>query len=259
LIAKIIMQFFSAGGGWFVITTREKYECEILAIFERHEQPIGSGALSMMLKEIEFPLSEASVGRLLGEMDRQGWTKKLGYQGRILTDAGKRRLQELRIRKKRLLYSTKLMNSLNVEDKENLIHVLEARRAIERELARLAALNAGGEEIEKIEKSYLAQARQMAQGKISAEQDLDFHRAIASAAKNKVLAAALDVIQQGGQVAPVLEHIRSRVGGNLVVEHKKILDAICSKDPVEAEKRMIEHIESVIADVEKYWLMAAEN
>jgi GntR family L-lactate dehydrogenase operon transcriptional regulator len=242
-----------------VLITREKYECEILAIFERQEQPIGSGALSMMLKEIDFPLSEASVGRLLGEMDRKGWTEKLGYQGRVLTDAGKRRLQELRIRKKRIFYSTRLLNSLNVEDKENLIHVLEARRAIERELARLAALNAGDEEIELIKKSYLDQARQTAQGKISSNQDLDFHRAIASAARNKVLAAALDVIQQDGQVAPVLEYIRSKVGGNLVVEHKQILDAISNKDPEEAERRMIEHIESVIADVEKYWVTAAEN
>jgi GntR family L-lactate dehydrogenase operon transcriptional regulator len=72
-------------------------------------------------------------------------------------------------------------------------------------------------------------------------------------AGNKVLMAAMDLIRQDGQMAPIFEYIRKHVKSTVVADHRKILYAIASKMPDRAEIAMIEHIDNIIDDVEKYW------
>ncbi|MHB8158798.1 MAG: FadR/GntR family transcriptional regulator, partial [Desulfocucumaceae bacterium] len=100
------------------------------------------------------------------------------------------------------------------------------------------------------------QEKFITQNLMTADHDVRFHRLIAAAAKNRVLAAALDLIRHDGQLSPMLEYIRTRVGGRLVVGHGQILKAIMGRDPASAERAMIDHIDSLINDVHKYWSMA---
>jgi Transcriptional regulators len=64
-----------------------------------------------------------------------------------------------------------------------LIDILVARRAIERELARLAALHATDMEISLMESVLREQEQYSAQKQMTAEHDVRFHRLVAIAAK----------------------------------------------------------------------------
>jgi GntR family L-lactate dehydrogenase operon transcriptional regulator len=237
---------------------KEKLEYEILTILEDRNEPVGSGLLSQLLTDRGLDVSEATVGRMLSEMDRLDLTQKLGFQGRIITDKGMQELERLRRFQHRMMYGNRFIDTLESRKKEDLIDILVARRAIERELARLAAIHATDAEIKLMESVLFEQEQFTAQNKMTAEQDVRFHKLISIAAKNKVLAAALDVIRHDGQLTPILEYIRTRVGGRLAVGHSKVLKAIRERDPAGAEQAMIEHIESLIDDVHKYWSLVKE-
>lgn len=234
---------------------RESLEYEILFLMEERPEPLGSGHISQILASRQLEVSEATVGRVLSDMDRKGFTVKQGFQGRIITDQGRQKLEQLKRFQHRMTYGTRFLSTLESRKKEDLLDILVARRAIERELARLAAIHATNAEIQLLEAVLQEQEEQTTQNQMTADQDVRFHKIIASAAKNRVLAAALDLIRHDGQLSPILEYIRTRVGSRLAVGHGKILKAIKDRDPAGAEQAMIEHIESLITDVIRYWDM----
>lgn len=237
---------------------REKQEYEILSILKERAEPMGSNLLSQLLTIRGLEVSEATVGRILSQMDRKDLTRKQGFQGRVITDRGRQKLDQARRMQHRLTYGNRFMDTLESRKKEDLIDILVARRAIERELARLAAIHATDAEIKLMESVLREQEQHTAQNEMTAEQDVKFHRLISMAAKNRVLSAALDLIRQDGQLSPILEYIRTKVGSRLVVGHGKILRAISDRDPAGAEQAMINHIESLIDDVQKYWSLVRE-
>jgi len=232
---------------------RERLEYEILCIMEERVEPMGSGLISQLLQDRGFGVSEATVGRVLNEMDRKALTSKEGFKGRTITDGGRTELENFRNLERRLAYGNRFIETLKSTKKEDLIDILVARRAIERELARLAALHATDSEILRMESVLIDQEQFSLQKQMTAEQDVKFHKLVSESAKNKVLAAALDLIRHDGQLSPILEYIRTEVGGRLVVGHGKILSAIRDRDPDGAEQAMVDHIESLIEDVQKYW------
>jgi GntR family L-lactate dehydrogenase operon transcriptional regulator len=237
----------------FMLTEKEKLECEVLRIMADSGKPMGSGLISQSLAERGYVLSEATAGRLLCELDRKGFTQKMGFQGRLISLIGQQRLAELQLSEERSKYGFRFLNSLDSNGKGDLIEILVARRAMERELARLAAINATDAQIKLLRDIYLEQERHVSQKLVTAEQDIRFHRLIANAAKNKVLASALDLIRQNSQLTLVLEYIRTKVQSRVAVEHARIMRAIEARDPEKADQAMVEHLESLIRDVESYW------
>ena len=214
---------------------------------------MGSGALTLHLREKQWDTSAATIGRMLGELDHNGITQKLGYQGRRLTKPGEKRLLELRNKDELARYSSRFYETVEAQSKTNLLNILTARRGIEREAARLAAINATEEDIEHIRDIFRRQNEYVERGEMSAEQDVVFHQAVAMASKNDVLAAAYDFIWQNGKFSPVMEYIRLSVGGKMAVDHSHIIEAIIAKDPVLAEDLMVQHIDGLINDANKYW------
>ena len=241
---------------WVVLTQREDHEFRLLTILSGSEQPVGSVMLSLLLEEQHHPISSATIGRLLSEFDHRGYTIKHGYRGRTLTSAGETRLAELTNLRDLSEFSDKFHRSVDVGSQRNLIDILTARRGIEREMVRLAAINATEEDLRNIRETFELQTQDAEGDKLSAEYDIAFHRAIAAASKNPVLAAAFDFIWQNGKFSPVIEYIRTYVGGVLTVDHKSILTALEKHDSAEAERRMVHHIESLINDVDRYWSLA---
>lgn len=236
-----------------MISEKERIEHSILEIIYGAEEPIGSGLISERLKALGFNVSEATIGRMLREYDNIGFTEKVGFKGRILTKKGFNRLKELDNQTIREHYGYELMNLLNVKKKEELKDILIARKAIERELARLAAENITPKEIEYLKEIIKLNEEHIKQSGSGADEDVKFHKIIAQAAKNKILKAAIDLIRQDAQLSPVLETIRKNVKGTVIEDHKKILKALEKRSPEEAEKAMVAHIEGLIKDVEKYW------
>ncbi len=231
----------------------DNYVYEILAILDEKLEPLGSGHLSQYMLAKGFIISEATVGRILSQLDKKNITEKLGFQGRVITKAGREQLLQMQSFQQRREFGDRFIAILESRKEQDLLDILIARKAIERELARLAALYSTEAEIKSLETVLAEQQEFSAQKQLTAEHDVKFHQTIALAGKNKVLAAAMDLIRHDAQLSPILEYIRTQVGGELVVGHGEIVKAIKLRDPERAEKAMIEHIESLIQDVKRYW------
>ncbi len=233
----------------------ENHMFEILSFLDHSGEPVGSGLLSKLFATKGFELSEATVGRILRQMDQEKWTLRIGFQGRVITKAGRSALAEMKNSKERLTYGNQFIETLESKEIDDLVDILVARKAIERELARLAALNASPEEIQLLESMVREQEKSMIKERISAEHDVEFHKLLAVSAKNKVLAAAMELIRYDAQLSPVLELIRHEVERELIIDHSEIVKAIKERNPDKAENAMISHVDSLILDVEKYWAL----
>ncbi len=226
---------------------------EILKIISSFREPVGSGLICHDLMDKGIGVSEATVGRMLRRLDKDGLTYKEGFRGRSLTEKGWEALESYQRREEQQLISHRFVQLAKAEAKEELINVLIARRAIEREIARLAAKKATAEDILELQNIIRHNEKNIDMGLSGAEDDVLFHRTIARIAGNKLLETALELIRQDGQLSPVLEYIRNRVGSTVVADHKQVLKFIEGKNPQGAEKAMAQHIESIISDVEIYW------
>ena len=239
-----------------MLTAKETTEYELLNLLNNGQNPMGAVTLSLLLKEKGLNVSGATVGRMLSGFDYCGLTSKHGFQGRLLSNTGKKRLAELKGKQHMAEVSSRFYESIDAESKDTLIEVLVARRGIERETARLAATQARDADLNMLRKVYNKQIKDTTDGKLTADSDVLFHQTLAKASNNKVLAAAYDFIWQNGRFSPVMEYLRSSVGGVIAVEHGKILNALQKRAPNEAERCMVAHIDSLINDVKKYWNLA---
>lgn len=232
---------------------KEQLEQEILSLISKTGQPVGCGAISAVLNSRGISISEATVGRVLRDFDHSGYTEKAGYQGRILSARGSDRLTELANREKSLQWGAEFASALQGHTKEQLLEVLIARRAIEGELAALAALNGNGAEKEQLQSTLEKQRSIMENGGGAAQADVNFHAAIAQMAGNKILAMSIELIRQDTQLSPVLEYIRKHVHSLVYIDHQNIFQAIHSGMPDAAKEAMVAHINNLIQDVETYW------
>lgn len=235
------------------MASREEVEYKILQIMADAVEPVGSGTLSEILVQAGYNVSEATAGRLLRYLDVKGFAAKVGFKGRVLTEDGRRKLEELRAEREREFYGHQLVDVLRTHGKEGLVDILVARRAIERETARLAALNATPEEVRRLEKIVETHDAHVSQGIGGADEDVQFHRLIAETSRNKVLQAAAALIRQDGQLSSALEYIRKQAKSTVVTDHRRILAAIQRRSSADAEQMMVQHVENLIRDVEKYW------
>ncbi len=64
-----------------MLTPKERLELDLLGVMAGQEEPVGSGMLTLLLKEQQWDTSAATIGRMLSEMDHSGFTQKLGYKG----------------------------------------------------------------------------------------------------------------------------------------------------------------------------------
>jgi len=200
-----------------------------------------------------FDVSEATIGRMLRQMDIKGYTEKIGFKGRNLTPLGKKKLEELERENTINHYGKELLNVIRVTGKQELLDALIARKAIESQLAKLAAMYITDEEISQMKKVIERQEIHVDEGISIAEDDVEFHKIIAKAARNRILDAAMDLIRQHGQLSPMLEYIRKEVKSSVLLDHENIYKAIAARKPELAEEAMVRHIEKLENDVKKYW------
>lgn len=225
----------------------------ILKIISESQVPVGSGYIRNQLLSQGFDISEATVGRILRQLDIVGHTEKIGFKGRVLTNIGWQKLDKLEHENKINHYGNELLNVIKVTGKRELMDILMARKAIESQLAKLAAMYITDSEIEELQKIIQIQRNHVETGESIAEDDLEFHKTIARVAKNRVLAAAMDLIRQQVQLSPIFEYIRKEVKSTVLTDHENIFRAIISRNPEKAENAMIRHIENLEKDVERYW------
>lgn len=129
--------------------------------------------------------------------------------------------------------------------KITLAELFETRRALEAELAALAAERAQGDDIERMRAELQRMKDHANESEIFVASNVGFHMAIADAAKNRVLRQMLQavrgmVVQTQLQGAPLRAVVQQSID-----DHTQILDAIRRQDRKEARQAMIRHLNNV--------------
>lgn len=235
-----------------MLTPKEQQEQIILDAIQSSPTPLGAGALSQMLARKGFDVSEATIGRFLRGLEGQALLEKQGVRGRVLTSSGNNRLRELEIKSERNESAQTFLETLQGPDEQRIIDILIARRAIERETARFAALRATAEDIRAFKDILSLQEKQIRAGSDISGIDTLFHNLIARTSRNIVLEAAVDLIRQETDLAPAFAGIRKHMQNRSVQDHIRIYEAIASHLPEEAEKAMIDHLDQIIREAQSF-------
>lgn len=224
----------------------------MLTILDQSDSPAGSGAVCDWLRRQGETISEATAGRFLRELDHKGFTERAGFRGRALTAEGHARLAELRRERAAAVSSSELVNALRASGLRDLVDVLVARRALEREIVHLAAGKVTERDLEAME-TLLTRYESVDSAQAAAEADFAFHERLAEVAANKVLQAASHLIQSEAQAVPIPPAIQRRMRPVFARQHREVLEALRARNAQSAEAAMVNHLDEIIESVEKYW------
>jgi DNA-binding GntR family transcriptional regulator len=228
-----------------------------LALLASTDQPIGSARLAEAFRREGIAVAEATAGRYLRQLDELGFTRTLGAKrGRIITDAGRDRLAELRRRLRHDEYGASLLRAIATTEIDELMDLLHVRRAVETEAARLAARRATDAELAQIAVASRHHVREVSAGHDTVEPSMHFHRLIAEASHNRMLiAVALLLLDSANDpLEKALGQIALDTGETLdqASDHLALAEALSSRDPDSAEAAMRAHMDKLIQAVENY-------
>ena len=230
-------------------------DLQILALFTDAQGPLGSWQVANRLADQGIESSLSTIGRSLNKLERAGClAQKDKHRGRFITEEGQRTLAVSQHIKDLTAQTLQLEKYLVPEMLEDFHTMLEARRVIEGGTARLAARRATPEEIQYMEGLLLQEGEKYKFAWIN-QLDVEFHKAIARASKNTILETLhLQIVGMGHQ-SEAFEYLRKKINAGFVSKHRNILEAIRSGDPDAAEAAMLDHIDTLIEDVNIYYRM----
>jgi GntR family transcriptional repressor for pyruvate dehydrogenase complex len=140
--------------------------------------------------------------------------------------------------------------------KDSSLEVLEVRTILEAESASLAARRGSAEDMEKIKACLDKMEHDLLSGSIGEVSDAQFHLAIAEAADNKVLVRLMNTVSD--LIVEAMRYSRQRlfqVQGNrekLFAQHKRICEAVLSRDSEGARQAMKDHLAFIVKEVAHY-------
>jgi DNA-binding FadR family transcriptional regulator len=197
--------------------------------------------------------SSASIGRILFRLESFGFVASQANKGRVLTSQGAKAMQKARMIDSIDRHRKDLEKLINSRVLDEFLMVLQARKAIERETARLAAENITEHKLKYLEDILQEQEAKASKGESIAEVDIAFHRSIAEASGNSALTALYGILAMMGQQSELFEHMRSQVDSTYRRAHRAVFEALKAHDPDQAESCIIRHMDGLIEDVKIYW------
>jgi GntR family transcriptional repressor for pyruvate dehydrogenase complex len=120
--------------------------------------------------------------------------------------------------------------------------MFEARRALEARVARMAAERATGDDLAAISDAVTGMFASLGDSQVFLEHDARFHRAVAVASGNPILASIVEMVAgMFFEVRRGTAH-RNRELQPVAEKHRLIYQAIRSRDGALAEERMVDHL-----------------
>src|SRR5258706_4707749 len=177
-------------------------------------------------------VSRTVVGEAMHQLKSRGMLRSRQGLGVFVAAAPLRRA---------LAFDTGVLDSI-----EAVVQVREVRRALEGEIAALAAERASRNQVAALRTALREIDRTVAAGGDGVAEDLAFHRALAEATGNPQFGRLLAFLEQylhdamrvtrGNEArrADFMEAVRN--------EHRSIVEAIAARDPKAARKRALEHM-----------------
>lgn len=135
-------------------------------------------------------------------------------------------------------------------DKKLLLELIDVRKLLEAQTAKLAAINLTDETKKGIQASLEQMEKEIKQGDIGVDGDRAFHLAVANAGDNDALKIILemcnDLLDSTREVTLSLPGQSKKS----LKDHEYIAEAIFDRDPKEAEIRMVKHLELAYRNIE---------
>jgi GntR family transcriptional repressor for pyruvate dehydrogenase complex len=142
----------------------------------------------------------------------------------------------------------------HTESREAVVQMAEVRRALEAEVAGLAAQRRNAADVKRLQQAVQALDKAVQAGGDGVEEDLRFHRAIADAAHNPFLIGTLDYLQQFVRgaigVTRANEARRADFAQQVRSEHHAVVLAIEAGDVARARKAAARHMDNAIKRIE---------
>jgi GntR family transcriptional regulator, transcriptional repressor for pyruvate dehydrogenase complex len=185
---------------------------------------------------VRFGVSRTAVREAIKALHEKGLVEAYSGRGTFITDGTSRAIRQ----------SLDLM--LKIGQADNSIHLEEVREILEPEIAALAATRIEESQLAMMREAIAVMDRQRMEPEAYIEADLDFHLALAEAAANPLILSLID------SIVGLLREQRIRIfeveGGpdRGQVHHRRILEAVETRNPVKARDAMRAHLRQVRAD-----------
>ena len=139
--------------------------------------------------------------------------------------------------------------------RQAVIQMVELRRALEAEVAALAAQSRNEADLKRIRKSITLLDQAVRAGGDGVDEDVQYHRAIAEAARNPFLISTLEYLGQflrgATRVTRANEARRADFARQVLDEHALIVSAIEAGDAEAARRAATSHMDNAIARIEQ--------
>jgi len=190
----------------------------------------------------KFGTSRPSVREALSALEILGITESRGGKGNFIKDSSGSSLYEQKV--------------VELEKEESPFELLEARKAVEIEIAELAAKKATPEDINAIYESLHKMKEATGNVPIMMEIDGEFHMNIAKAAHNNLLFSMMDYLNNllKEELWVNMKEKTWNIPGQsqkYLKEHTEIFNAIKNKDSENARKQVYLHLNGVEKDLLK--------
>jgi GntR family L-lactate dehydrogenase operon transcriptional regulator len=223
----------------------------VLTALLQSDGPAGAWRISALLREAGVEVGEATVGRLLHDLDRRDLTERDGNRGRVLSVRGAGHLKRLNERHDAATRQLLVVDALDWQSRVEALDLLYVRRGIEREAARLAAKRCTRRNQQRLQRILERHSAHAGDSSDSWEDGWAFHQAVAVASQNKLVISLFDLFSVShsslGQISHKVDQSQSSYR---VEEHEQILEAIAEHDPDAAEHFMSKHLTAIIEDFE---------
>ncbi len=213
-----------------------------------HSGASGSWNLKAGLAEQGFDYSTATVGRLLKELDADGYTEIQGKKGRIMTSAGKEFYLKTRDRLASENTKRDIFRSVRIRSFDELIDLVTTRRMLETEAVSYAIQRGTPEQLEAIKATLKAHSNAVSAKEDPTQTAMDFHSAIAIAANNKALYATISLlIMEEEKLETKFVKLTTREkGSEYIIDHENIYNAICARNQQDAASLMYNHLSRIL-------------
>ena len=197
----------------------------------------------------QFSVSRTVVREAVSRLKSLGLVDSRQGSGMYVRDAG---------------FSPLNFDAKSAVSKQAVIQMVEVRRALEAEVAALAAQRCTPTDVQRIRRSISALEQSVLAGGDGVDEDIQFHRAIAEAARNPFLIGTLEYLGQflrgATRVTRANEARRADFARQVQDEHEMIARAIEAGDPAVARQAASRHMDNAIQRIEQadpsFWQQA---
>jgi len=218
----------------------------ILSAIKDTEAPVGAMYLSQILA-----LPQATVGRYLLKLEKEGYLKQVGNKGRVLTENGKKYLEDELVNQRREKTANNLISIVLGKEETHLEEVIAVRMLLEVYAVEQACLKATNEDLQKLDKIMLEYVREVRYGGSGDELDLQTHLTLAKISHNAVIYQILKIILTQDKAYVHFASASEKQGNILkcLEQHEAIVNAVKNRNIKAAKEAMQAHLDKVMNDI----------